>query len=508
MKMRQINEILFGLKGIFYFISNIRECDTMKYQYSKFFIISILGFVFLSLNTLFAQEKLFNKIQPHLTIKEQLNNSFSDEKIHSFKRDMMNERQGKRFEPRLPFRDDIQHWNGKQRRHFEVDRNPFTNPSPIKAQMNDYVWVNVDKYTYTYDANGNMTEELRQWWKRNHWVISYRFTYNYDANGNMMEELYQNWENNTWVFRWKYTYTYTYDANGNITEMLEQDWYNNAWLNNYKSTYTYDANGNMTEYLHQYWSGYNIWVNSSKYIYTYDTNGNMTEELWQWWDWDYNTWWNREKVTYTYNDNGNLKESLYQEYWGNNLLNNAKVTYTYNINGNIIEVLSQWWEDNTWVNGRKVTYTYDVNGNIMEMLEQYWSRYYKVWVNGRKETYTYDANGNLTEELRQRWDVPLSIADDNPLPKQYSLSQNRPNPFNPVTTIHYDLPEQSQVTLMIYDIRGREIRELVNNTQDAGYKSVIWDGTDEFGRSVGTGIYLYQIQAGDFTQTRKMLLLK
>ena len=112
------------------------------------------------------------------------------------------------------------------------------------------------------------------------------------------------------------------------------------------------------------------------------------------------------------------------------------------------------------------------------------------------------------------------------IPVKYSLYQNYPNPFNPITTILYDLPEQSQVLINIYDILGREIRKLVNTTQNTGFKTVIWDGTDEFGRPVGTGVYLYQIrarqpslpapggpaggvgQAGDFIQTRKMLLLR
>jgi len=94
------------------------------------------------------------------------------------------------------------------------------------------------------------------------------------------------------------------------------------------------------------------------------------------------------------------------------------------------------------------------------------------------------------------------------LPEKYELKQNYPNPFNPFTSIQYDLPEQSQVTLMIYDILGIEIQTLVNTNQDAGYKSVIWDGTDEFGNSVGIGIYLYQIKAGNFSQTKKMLLLQ
>jgi len=104
--------------------------------------------------------------------------------------------------------------------------------------------------------------------------------------------------------------------------------------------------------------------------------------------------------------------------------------------------------------------------------------------------------------------LSIESSTEHAVSLHYTLKQNYPNPFNPVTTIRFDLPEQSHVTLTIYDILGREIRKLTNTTQDAGYKSVIWDGTDEFGRSVGTGIYLYQIKAGNFTQTRKMLLLR
>ena len=68
--------------------------------------------------------------------------------------------------------------------------------------------------------------------------------------------------------------------------------------------------------------------------------------------------------------------------------------------------------------------------------------------------------------------------------------------------------EQAQVSLGIYDVLGKQIKTLVNQSQDAGNKIAMWDGTDELGRQVSAGVYLYQIQAGDFTQTRKMLLLK
>jgi len=90
----------------------------------------------------------------------------------------------------------------------------------------------------------------------------------------------------------------------------------------------------------------------------------------------------------------------------------------------------------------------------------------------------------------------------------YKLMQNYPNPFNPITTLRYDLPEQVNVNIIIYDMLGRQVRTLINQTQDAGFKSVIWDGTNDFGKTVSAGIYLYQIKAKGFVQTRKMVLLK
>ena len=90
----------------------------------------------------------------------------------------------------------------------------------------------------------------------------------------------------------------------------------------------------------------------------------------------------------------------------------------------------------------------------------------------------------------------------------YMLHQNFPNPFNLITTLRYDLPEQASVTLIIYDMLGREITQLVNTTQEAGFKSVQWDAKDSMGRPVSAGVYLYQIQAGEFVQTKKMVLLE
>jgi len=101
----------------------------------------------------------------------------------------------------------------------------------------------------------------------------------------------------------------------------------------------------------------------------------------------------------------------------------------------------------------------------------------------------------------------VSIIDEI-LPITYNLYNAYPNPFNPTTTLWYELPENSYVNVTVYDMLGREIRTLVNTTQDAGFKSVIWNATNDFGKPVSAGVYLYQIQAGEFVQTKKMVLLK
>ena len=95
------------------------------------------------------------------------------------------------------------------------------------------------------------------------------------------------------------------------------------------------------------------------------------------------------------------------------------------------------------------------------------------------------------------------VAEAQALPPEFGLSQNVPNPFNPTTTIAYDLPEVSDVTLTIYTLTGQQVATLVLGHQEAGHYEVAWDGS-----GFATGVYLYRLEAGDFVQTRRMLLLK
>ena len=97
---------------------------------------------------------------------------------------------------------------------------------------------------------------------------------------------------------------------------------------------------------------------------------------------------------------------------------------------------------------------------------------------------------------------------DGALPIAHNLYNAFPNPFNPVTTLHYGLPENELVNITIYDMMGRIVKTLINGEQTAGYGSAQWNATNNAGRPVGAGLYLYTIQAGGFRQTKKIVLLR
>ena len=94
------------------------------------------------------------------------------------------------------------------------------------------------------------------------------------------------------------------------------------------------------------------------------------------------------------------------------------------------------------------------------------------------------------------------------LPRDFALLQNYPNPFNPETQIRFQLPEATHVVVKIYNILGKEIVTLADGLHDPGYYALRWDGKDKNGSSASTGVYFYRIQAGKFSEVRKMVLLR
>jgi hypothetical protein len=103
----------------------------------------------------------------------------------------------------------------------------------------------------------------------------------------------------------------------------------------------------------------------------------------------------------------------------------------------------------------------------------------------------------------------ISVEEDiNALPDEFKLYANYPNPFNPTTTIQYDLPQEAFVDISVYDITGRLIRKLVSGVEQAGSKRINWDGTNQKGEAAASGMYFFRMQAMDYEKTKKMILLR
>ncbi len=116
---------------------------------------------------------------------------------------------------------------------------------------------------------------------------------------------------------------------------------------------------------------------------------------------------------------------------------------------------------------------------------------------------------NLENLIINESRIPGSLAlKSAALPTQYELSNNYPNPFNPETHISFSLPAKSEVTLSVYNVLGQHVKALASGAFEAGTHEVVWDGTNDSGENVTSGIYLYRLEAGDYLETKKMVLLK
>ena len=112
-----------------------------------------------------------------------------------------------------------------------------------------------------------------------------------------------------------------------------------------------------------------------------------------------------------------------------------------------------------------------------------------------------DSDGDFSTDL-------ITEGPDNPDPGRFALSQNIPNPFNPVTTIRFYIPRTANVNISVYDVTGRLVRVLLDKEVESGRTEIIWNGTDVNGRNVGSGVYLCRMTSGDFEKTAKMILMR
>jgi hypothetical protein len=410
----------------------------------------------------------------------------------------------------------------------ELGTDDLTEIEGVFSQMSPYaVYLTASDTSYTWDTD--------------HWVGESRATYTYNTSNFLTQMIYQHFDGSTWNNFLKVTYNY--DGSNRLSTSTSQSWQGGAWVNQGLSTMSYDGSGNLSQILSQAWQG-GAWVNSSLATYTY-SSGRVSEVVTQ--QWQTSAWVNLSHVMYTYTPSGFLSVWTMQTWQTSEWVNTYRFSYTYDVNDLEIESLSQMWGGSDWENTSKSEYSYDGSSHEILELSSMWvdpdwlltdadtSKWsgdlntevvtYQILSDQLSRTqYTYDAHDNEIENVQQSFVDPdwinesrnvyvyeLSLdaeLSDERLPSLFSLGQNYPNPFNPSTSIRYSLVKRSDVTLAILNVLGEEVKTLESGIQPPGVHEALWDGTDDDGHPVATGIYFYRITAGGISETKKMVLMK
>jgi hypothetical protein len=302
--------------------------------------------------------------------------------------------------------DDIEKSNFPSVKKTFLQKSLMKSQSAIKQRLDSIVSKESMKQLFTYDANGNLNQEMDYEWdsSANQWMGNPKFKYTYDTNGNLIQWTDHEWYSNQWLDTKE---EYTYDANGNNTLKIYYVWshYGQEWNYGPKSEYTYDANGNLTQEIDYSFELYsNKWVGSTKFEYTYNANGSRTQYIFSEWDYTANQWvinYNY-KLKYTYDVNGNVTQSQ-DSIWNENtdqFVVSGKSESIYDTNGNQTQYISYGWDSTSsqWVISRKSEHIYDSNGNLTQIIDSIHDFYYD------KSDYTYDAFGNQTEYIYYYWD--------------------------------------------------------------------------------------------------------
>jgi hypothetical protein len=374
-------------------------------------------------------------------------------------------------------------------------------------------WSATDRTSYSYSSGSHVSEEISQTWSGLQWDNVSRFTYTYDGSGRLSTETSQAWQTGAWANQTMSTYSY--DGSGNMIELLTQDWQASTWVNFSKSTMTY-SNGRIATATSQLWQT-NTWVNSALTTLTYDGSGRETETLMQ--NWQGGVWVNSMRFTTAYGGNGLESETVTQMWSGSAWNNTYKNDYSYDGSGNKTLDIHSMWAGSIWIATDADTSKYS-GDNLTELVS------YQILSNSLSSTqYTYDGFGNLIEDVTQTamvgdpwnnstrnvyvYESYLDVTDGILAGRPTGFAVNNyPNPFNAGTVISYSLKRDCHVEVVITNILGQAVATVVDTYQTAGNQSVTWNGTDQHGQPVASGIYFYRVQAGTDSQIRKMVLLR
>jgi hypothetical protein len=356
------------------------------------------------------------------------------------------------------------------------------------------------KILFEYDSDDKLIEWSMFDDENGNWQITQKDEYFYDTHYNRIREIYFDWYNAVWDSSIQLLYEYNLDNNLISTTLQSYD--SSNWENETRTTYTYDQSGNEITLLLESWQN-NQWTNSGR-AYSYYSQVNRRDSL-LFQKWDGNSWQNYSRTSFYYDSSTTFLNYFIAQLWtGNQFQDYLMIKIMNDEFGNQIQQLEEIWNGSGWVNDIKRDYTYIWN-YFESCNAELWNG--TNWEPGDTPILVNSPDGFKIAIISQNINIYYLIVNvestNSNTPKDFSLSQNFPNPFNPTTSLLYTIGSRQFVTLKVYDLLGREIATLVNEEKTAGSYEVEFDGSD-----LTSGIYFYQLKAGTYSETKKMILLK
>ena len=356
----------------------------------------------------------------------------------------------------------------------------------------DSAWHNKLQWLKSYDSNGYLTESEVYIFRNDEWLILGNVSYTNNDNGSPNTKIKQVYRGG--YFRNRSLNEYNYNDSGDLTQNTRYKWHNNSWNNRSQKELQYE-DGLCVNSTYYRWED-TTWTNRYLNEISYNDNGDRDVKVgYKWTDSGWNEW---HKTEYSFDDNSNLSQKIFSKWTDSGWITKARITISRDDSFNPVDILLEKVDStDAWNNVSLRENTFFDGDMIMESVSSRWHD--DGWHLRKRNEYTY-INGPGRSSL--------NIIEPISLPEQVTLDQNYPNPFNPVTTISYEIPQAEFVMVSVYNLRGNKITTLVNEVQNPGVKSYNWNGTNDYGNSVAAGVYIYTIQAGNYRQSKKMILLK
>jgi len=386
-------------------------------------------------------------------------------------------------------------------------------------QLNEVITEEESNIAYRNSIDFD-TKTTQVWWD-SAWHNKWQWLKLYDDSGYLTESEFYKFRNDEWSLRGNVSFTN--NDGGEPISRIRQVYWDGSFYNRSLQEYNYNDDGDLIQNTRLKWR-HDSWHNRSMNELQYQDGLCVNNTHYRWVD---STWTNRYLQEISYNDNGERVEKVGYKWTDNGWTERHKTEYSFDDNGDLSQKMFSKWTDAGWVTRARLSVTRDDSYNPVEiLLEKVDST--DTWNNVALRENTFSDDGMIMETVKSRWhddqwrprkrneytyiDGPgrsvLSIVAPATLPDQITLAQNYPNPFNPITTFSYEIPKAELVTITVFDMRGSRVATLVNERQDPGIRSYRWNGTDDNGYGVAAGVYIYTIQAGNFQQSKKMILLK